>query len=88
MHACTYTYTHMNTHTRGHTRPHGDTRAQTKEEIAQSVKDELTKSMQSFGFSIIQSLARARDRPLLVFGVWLQASATLLCFCLGWGCRG
>lgn len=29
---------------------------QTKEEIAQSVKDELTKSMTAFGFSIIQSL--------------------------------
>ncbi len=29
---------------------------QTKEEIAHSVKEELTKSMTSFGFSIIQTL--------------------------------
>ena len=30
--------------------------AQTKEEIAHSVKEELTKSMSSFGFMIIQTL--------------------------------
>ena len=32
--------------------------AQTKEEIAHSVKEELTKSMSSFGFMIIQTLVR------------------------------
>ena len=35
---------------------------QTKEEIAHSVKEELTKSMTSFGFSIIQTLVTGAPR--------------------------
>jgi len=41
-------------------------RAQTKEEIAHSVKEELTKSMTSFGFSIIQTLVTGAGQALNV----------------------
>ena len=40
--------------------------AQTKEEIAHSVKEELTKSMTSFGFSIIQTLVTDIEPDLKV----------------------
>ena len=39
---------------------------QTKEEIAHSVKEELTKSMTSFGFSIIQTLVTDIEPDLKV----------------------
>ncbi len=55
-------------------------RAQTKEEIANDIKESLTKSMASFGYQIIQTLVTgARDPAAAALWQLARCKGTVLC---------